>query len=149
MLFVLRFYWYLDNWTEIAPTERNLMYRRISTILVDILALPTFLLALILIYVKNSKDVLQGINKLDNLLKVSIFQRYKPQVAYRYIDGGESRRSSTATEIKDTIMSERYNTVMHDKHTQRKASQMRSKSINDERQFSLNSIEVKEDPTGL
>ena len=77
-LFVLRFYWYLNNYNEMSTNNYGLWYHRISSIFVDILGLPTLFLALILIYIKPSKDMLQGINKLDNLLKVSVFQRYKP-----------------------------------------------------------------------
>ena len=37
----------------------------------------TFAEALTILYLKKDEDILQGINKLDNLLKVSIFQVYK------------------------------------------------------------------------
>jgi len=39
--------------------------------------IPNLLLALIVIKYKRSEDILEGINKLDYLLKVSVFQIYK------------------------------------------------------------------------
>ena len=33
--------------------------------------------AIIVVFIKNRTDLLAGFNKLDNLLKVSIFQKYK------------------------------------------------------------------------
>ena len=39
--------------------------------------IPAILTAYVLIKVKSSQDILQGINKLDYLLKVSVFQKYK------------------------------------------------------------------------
>ena len=37
----------------------------------------TFTLAVLVLYLKKEEDILQGINKLDFLLKVSIFQIFK------------------------------------------------------------------------
>ena len=34
---------------------------------------------MIILFVKSSEDILQGVSKLDNLLKVSVFQKYKRQ----------------------------------------------------------------------
>ena len=42
---------------------------------------PSILLILNTVFVKKSKDLLQGISKLDYLLKVSYFQRYKDTAA--------------------------------------------------------------------
>ena len=39
--------------------------------------IPSLLTAFVIIRVKSSEDILQGISKLDYLLKVSIFQIYK------------------------------------------------------------------------
>ena len=38
---------------------------------------PNVQLAMVTIKLKSTQDILQGINKLDYLLKVSIFQKYK------------------------------------------------------------------------
>ena len=42
-----------------------------------ILELPSLLIALVIIRFKSSQDILQGVSKLDYLLKVSVFQKYK------------------------------------------------------------------------
>jgi len=38
---------------------------------------PITLMVMSLLYLKSSQDILQGISKLDYLLKVSVFQLYK------------------------------------------------------------------------
>ena len=44
---------------------------------------PSILLICNTLFVKKSKDLLQGISKLDYLLKVSYFQRFKDTAAER------------------------------------------------------------------
>ena len=45
---------------------------------------PVFIVSILsILYIKKPNDVLQGINKLDNLLKVSVFQYYKDKSLYR------------------------------------------------------------------
>ena len=41
------------------------------------LHLPTIFLVIPVIFLKKDQDLLQGVSKLDNLLKVSAFQKYK------------------------------------------------------------------------
>ena len=41
------------------------------------LQIPSLTIVWCMIMLKNSKDLLQGISKLDYLLKVSVFQKYK------------------------------------------------------------------------
>jgi hypothetical protein len=38
---------------------------------------PSLLLSLVIVRFKSSQDILQGVSKLDYLLKVSVFQKYK------------------------------------------------------------------------
>ena len=38
---------------------------------------PSVLLSLVIVRFKSSQDILQGVSKLDYLLKVSVFQKYK------------------------------------------------------------------------
>ena len=40
------------------------------------LSIPNIILSANVVYSKGSRDILQGINKLDYLLKVSIFQKF-------------------------------------------------------------------------
>ena len=54
-----------DNEFEVVQT--------IIYFLEKIMALPVIFLAALLIYLKKDQDILQGINKLDNLVKVSVF----------------------------------------------------------------------------
>ena len=69
----------------------------------------TLLMCISLIYIKGSQDILQGVSKLDNLLLVSVFQRYKdPSLRNRKFTVGSvhsfERLSSTASQdyILDT-----------------------------------------------
>jgi len=55
-----------DNW-----------YTRVINILIYILYIPITLVSSCLIFLKGSQDIIQGISKLDYLLKVSVFQHYK------------------------------------------------------------------------
>ena len=45
--------------------------------LIYVVSLPSHMIIFVLIIVKSDHDIIQGINKLDYLLKVSIFQMYK------------------------------------------------------------------------
>ena len=38
---------------------------------------PSLLLSLVIVRFKSSQDILQGVSKLDYLIKVSVFQKYK------------------------------------------------------------------------
>jgi hypothetical protein len=60
------------------------------------------LIVSIILFVKSNEDILQGVNKLDHLLKVSEFQKYKIEMAplidedtpYVHIDTHNSRKES-------------------------------------------------------
>jgi hypothetical protein len=38
-----------------------------------------------MLYLKNERDILQGVSKLDNLLKVSYFQKYKKNKEFNIV----------------------------------------------------------------
>ena len=44
---------------------------------IEIFQIDSILVGIAIIYLKSTQDIFQGINKLDHLLKVSIFQKYK------------------------------------------------------------------------
>ena len=46
----------------------------------NILSFLSLNLDMLMIYFKSSQDILQGVSKLDHLMKVSYFQRYKKGV---------------------------------------------------------------------
>ena len=46
-------------------------------ILTKALYIDSLIFAFIIVRVKSSQDILQGVSKLDHLLKVSVFQKYK------------------------------------------------------------------------
>ena len=50
-----------------------------------VLSLQGLFMAFVIIRVKSSQDILQGVNKLDYLLKVSVFQKYKDE----YLEEGK------------------------------------------------------------
>lgn len=74
------------------------------------LGLPGILQSLIVIKLKSSQDILQGVSKLDYLLKVSVFQKYKDKTLERdkmSITTGTmavDRCSLTSTEINRESM---------------------------------------------
>lgn len=57
--------------------EYNLSFRHILDFMFHCAKLAETLLAMVIILLKQPKDVLQGINKLDYFLKISFFQVYK------------------------------------------------------------------------
>ena len=67
------------------------------------------LIAAAIIKFKNSDDVLQGINKLDYLIKVSVFQQYKelPQGRQSFFNKSETFRSTLFSDLdrKDSVNS--------------------------------------------
>ena len=66
-----------------------------------IFQIPSLLIICNTIFVKKSSDILQGISKLDYLLKVSYFQRYKDPEK-------EKRKWTLLTESMDQGSSDRY-----------------------------------------
>ena len=44
---------------------------------IEVFQIDSILVGIAIIYLKSTQDIFQGINKLDHLLKVSIFQKYK------------------------------------------------------------------------
>lgn len=59
----------------------NILTRNVLFIVRSILMIPEILIAFVIIKIKRSQDILQGINKLDYLLAVSIFQRLREVVS--------------------------------------------------------------------
>lgn len=66
--------------TNKVLTQRVLKYptfARIGTtstaIAIYILKVPSFLLAFVVLYIKSTNDIFEGLSKLDYLLKISIF----------------------------------------------------------------------------
>ena len=59
---------------------------------------PQLLLAFVIIKIKSSADILQGISKLDHLVQISIFQRkrgnFKRNLEDSFSDSEESRDES-------------------------------------------------------
>lgn len=51
--------------------------KEIAVFLVNMLGIPSLLICYVIVKVKKSQDILQGVSKLDYLLKVSVFQQYK------------------------------------------------------------------------
>ena len=63
--------------------------------------IPSLILAYAVINYKNTFDVLQGISKLDSLVRVSMFQRDKitpPRIDSQTTDGDPNHRNSSRSE---------------------------------------------------
>lgn len=67
--------------------------------IVFILQLPALTQSFIVIQIKSSKDILQGVSKLDYLLKLSVFQKYKTQ---RYMDTEQTEDDFRPSELSVT-----------------------------------------------
>ena len=67
-----------------------------ALLLIYVYNLPSILLAYTILYLKDSRDVIEGISKLDNLLVVSIFQR----TTLKSNSGSHDRTSSENTEAR-------------------------------------------------
>lgn len=78
--------------------------------------LPSFMICYTIIIIKPDDDVLQGVNKLDYLLKVSIFQMYKRDFHfYKLGIIGVMFRDVEKSHI-DPMMDENNQTLMTDDH---------------------------------
>lgn len=60
---------------QLSP--KYIAIEKASKFVLFVLQLPIYLLAVTIIHVKSEKDSFEGLSKLDNLVKVSIFQVYK------------------------------------------------------------------------
>ena len=60
-----------------CPEKNRFLQITILRVPFEILSLNNILLCLVIVLLKSSQDILQGVNKLDYFLKVSIFQIFK------------------------------------------------------------------------
>lgn len=65
------------NGGEVFEHTTISLFSKVLHFLVYVASLPSLLIMFVQIKVKGEHDLIQGINKLDYLLKVSIFQMYK------------------------------------------------------------------------
>ena len=70
------------------------------------LSIPGVITALVIVKVKSSKDILQGISKLDHLLKVSVFQKFRSKEAEQQKEELLSVLEST---VRNSMVSEELN----------------------------------------